>query len=184
MTEQELRKLIREELSALNEDRNDPTKMFDQSTVDKISNDIKKMVKFEDGYNASFDYKEYRFGDGSGGFAFKWNHSRQQGGQIGISLNNDGKHEYYSHSWYDKKNTGITPSSTKPFKFKGNPIVWEDFTNEHLLEFWKKVKSSIKKNEAGANKSLSDEAKAQSDYYKGKASTGRIGYGLTQQPRR
>ena len=185
MTEQELRKLIREELSALNEDRNDPTKMFDQSSVDKISNDIKKMVKFEDGYNASFNYKEYRFKDGSGGFSFLWNHSRQHGGQIGVGFDVEGKHQYYSYSWYDKSLHGnATASDTKPFKFKGNPIVWEDFTNEHLLEFWKKVKSDIKKNEKDAHDALSKEAKAQGDYYKGKASTGRIGYGLTQQPRR
>ena len=83
MTEQELRKLIREELSMLNEG-NEPTKMFDPSTVDGISDEIKKMVKFEDGYNSSFNYNEYRFKDGSGGFSFKWNHYRNKGGQIGV----------------------------------------------------------------------------------------------------
>ena len=59
----------------LNEDRFDPSKMFDNSTVQKIANEIKKMIKFKDGFNASFTYSEFRFGDGTGGFAFKWEHS-------------------------------------------------------------------------------------------------------------
>ena len=42
----------------------------------------------------------------------------------------------------------------------------------------------MKKNETLAKKALSDEAKAQSDYYANKPDTGRIGYGLSQQPRK
>ena len=42
----------------------------------------------------------------------------------------------------------------------------------------------IKKNEAGAQKALDREAKAQSDHYGSKSDTGRIGYGLSSQPRR
>jgi hypothetical protein len=169
----------------LNEDRNDPTKMFDQSTVNKIANEIKKMIKFKDGYNASFGYSEFRFGDGSGGFSFKWEHSRHKGGQIGVSFQTNGNHKYYSYSWYDKKYTGsATNNNPKPFKFKGKPVVWKDFTNDHLLEFWKKIKGDIKKNEAGAKAALDAEAKGQAAHYGAKADTGRIGYGLTQQPRR
>lgn len=171
----------------LNEDRNDPTKMFDQSTVNKIAADIKKITnwKKESYGNQSFEYSEFRFGSGEGGFGFKWNHSRNMGGQIGASFNKNGKHQYYSYSYYDKKRSGsATVDSMKPFKFKGNPMVWKDFTNDHLLEFWKKVKGDIKKNEAGAKAALDKEAKAQSDYYGSKADTGRIGYGLSSQPRR
>ena len=170
----------------LNEDRNDPTKMFDQSTVNKIAADIKKMVKFKGGYNASFDYTEHRFSTGSGGFSFKWNHARNWGGQIGVSFDQkSGNHRYYAYSYYDKKYTGsATVNSMKPFKFKGKPMEWKDFTNDHLLQFWKKVKGEIKKNEAGAQKALDQEAKAQSDYYGSKSDTGRIGYGLSSQPRR
>ena len=188
MTEQELRKLIREELSTLNETmRVDQTKMFEQSTITKTINEIKKLLKWKDEQygNQSFDYTEYRFGDGSGGFSFKWNHSRNWGGQIGISFQTNGNHKYYSYSWYDKKYTGsATTNNSKPFKFKGKPMVWKDFTNDHLLEFWKKVKGDIKKNEAGAKAALDKEAKSQSDYYGSKADTGRIGYGLSSQPRR
>ena len=42
----------------------------------------------------------------------------------------------------------------------------------------------IVKNEKGAQADLDKEAKAQADYYGSKAKTGRIGYGLTSQPRR
>ena len=124
----------------LNEDRSDPTKMFDQSTVDKIAADIKKLAKWEKKMygNQSFEYSEYRFSTGGGGFSFKWDHARNWGGQIG----------------------------------------------DHLLQFWKKVKGDIKKNEAGAKASLDQEAKAQSAHYGSKSNTGRIGYGLSSQPRR
>ena len=171
----------------LNEDRSDPTKMFDQSTVDKITSDIKKLAnwKKESYGNQSFEYSEFRFGSGEGGFSFKWYHARNWGGQIGVSFGKDGNHKYYSYSWYDKKKTGSADvNGMKPFKFKGNPKVWKDFTNDHLLEFWKKVKGEIKKNEAGAKAALDKEAKAQSDYYGSKADTGRIGYGLSSQSRR
>ena len=168
----------------LNEDRFDQSKMFDNSTVQKIANEIKKMIKFKDGFNASFTYSEFRFGDGTGGFAFKWEHSNHKGGQIGVSFAKNGMHKYYCHSWYDKKHIGITSDGGKTFKFKGMPLVWTHFNNAHLLEFWNKTKSAIKKNEKGAQDYLDKEAKAQSDYYGSKAKTGRIGYGLTSQPRR
>ena len=171
----------------LNEDRMDQTKMFDTSTVNKIATDIKKLAnwKKEQYGNQSFDYSEFRFGDGSGGFAFKWAHARNWGGQIGVSFDTKGKHKYYNYSYYDKKRTGsATVDSMKPFVFKGKPMVWKDFTNDHLLEFWKKVKGDIKKNEAGSQAALDKEAKAQSDYYGKKADTGRIGYGLSSQPRK
>ena len=167
----------------LNEDRNDPTKMFDQSTVNKIAADIKKIIKFEDGYNASFGYKEFRFSDKTGGFSFNWEHSRHMGGSFGLSLRKTGKHLWYCSSYYSKKYTGITSDPGKQFKFKGNPVSWEDFNNDHLLAIWKKAKPMIAKNEKGAQADLDKEAKAQSDYYGSKAKTGRIGYGLSSQPR-
>ena len=170
---------------SINEARIDQSKMFDQGLVDGIINQIREITGIlEDEYNSDVGYSEYRFGDGSGGFAFKWNHSRHLGGQIGVSFKADGNHKFYAYSWYDKKHIGITSDSdSQSFNFKGNPIVWRDFNDSHLQEFWAKVKPMIQKNEAGAQKVLDAEAKAQSDYYGAKADTGRIGYGLTQQPR-
>tara|TARA_R110001592_G_scaffold334501_1_gene618886 strand:+ start:664 stop:1191 length:528 start_codon:yes stop_codon:yes gene_type:complete len=168
----------------LNEDRFDQSKMFDDSSLKKIADEIKKMVKWEKGYQASFDYSEYRFGDGTGGFAFKWLHNRNKGGSFGLTLNKNGKHSMYCYSYYGKHYTGIESSPGKYFKFKGNPVVWRDFNNDHLLEIWKKSKSMITKNEKGANAALDKEAKAQAAYYGNKSDTGRIGYGLSSQPRR
>ena len=173
----------------LNEDRNDPTKMFDQSTVNMIAAQIKKLIKYEDGYNTSFNYKEFRFGDKTGGWSFTWNHYRNKGGSVGVSLRKDGSHKFASFSYYDKKYASVANATNDnekklTWKFKGNPVSWEDFNNDHLLQFWKKVKSDIKKNEKKAQEYLDKEAKAQSDYYGSKAKTGRIGYGLSSQPRR
>ena len=115
----------------------------------------------------------------------KWEDGVPVTKKIGVTFGKDGNHKYYSYSWYDKKYTGsATTNNSKPFKFKGNPVEWKDFTNDHLLQFWKKVKGEIKKNEAGAKAALDKEAKAQSDYYGSKSDTGRIGYGLSSQPRR
>ena len=170
----------------LNEDRMDNSKMFDQSTVNNIVSDIKKLIKWkkEQYGNQSFDYSEFRFGDGTGGFSFTWKHSRNYGGSFGLSLNKNGKHSMYCYSYYDKHYTGIESSPGKTFKFKGNPVAWRDFNNDHLLAIWKKSKSMIKNNEKGAQAALDKEAKAQSAYYGAKADTGRIGYGLSSQPRR
>ena len=169
----------------LNEDRSDPTKMFDQSLVDSIENEIRKITGIlEDKDGAYVEYTEYRFKGGSGGFSFKWAHARNWGGQIGVSFNGSFGHKYYAYSWYDKNLTGsATADNMELFKFKGNPVEWKDFNSNHLLQFWKKVKGEIKNNEAGAKAALDQEAKSQSDYYGAKADTGRIGYGLTQQPR-
>ena len=101
--------------------------MFDQSTVNKIAADIKKIAnwKKESYGNQSFDYTEHRFGDGSGGFSFKWAHARNWGGQIGLTFGKDGNHKYYSYSWYDKKYTGSAthttrkPSSSKVIQLNG-----------------------------------------------------------------
>jgi hypothetical protein len=170
----------------LNEDRFDQSKMFDQSTVNKIADEIKKIAKWKkESYgNQSFDYTEYRFGDGSGGFQFKWLHARNWGGSFGLSLNPRGKHSVYCYSYYDKKYTGIESSPGKFFKFTGNPSEWRDFENQNLLEVWKKYKSMITKNEKGAKAALDKEAKAQAAHYGSKSDTGRIGYGLSSQPRR
>tara|TARA_R110000744_G_scaffold6023_1_gene21246 strand:- start:190 stop:753 length:564 start_codon:yes stop_codon:yes gene_type:complete len=171
----------------LNEDSFDSSKMFDNSTVKKIAADIKKMVKFKDGYNASFSYSEYRFGDKTGGFSFKWNHSRHKGGSFGMGLRKGGNHVWYCHSYYDKKHIGPWNGGSGeklPVKLKGNPIEWPDMTNDHLVSLWNKAKPMISKNEKVAQKYLDAEAKAQSDYYGKKSDTGRIGYGLSSQPRR
>ena len=168
----------------LNEDRFDQSKMFNNSTVKKIADEIKKMVKFKGDSRLNFSYTEHRFASGDGGFSFKWNHSKNWGGQIGINIDDTkSNHSYYNYSYYGNSKTGIF-RFMKPFKFKGDPAEWKDFNNDHLLAFWKKMKPMIKKNEAASKAALDAEAKAQSDYYGKKSDTGRIGYGLSSQPRR
>jgi hypothetical protein len=171
----------------LNESKDiDTSKMFEQSTVNKIADEIEKITKWkkEQYGNTSFEYDEFRFGDGTGGFQFKWLFSRNYGGSFGLSLSRTGKHSVYCYSYYDKHYTGIESSPGKVFKFKGNPVAWRDFNNDHLLAVWKKFKSMIAKNTKGAKADLDKEIKKQQAYYGAKADTGRIGYGLSSQPRR
>ena len=104
----------------LNEDRMDQSKMFDNSTVQKIASEIKKITKWKEGWNADFEYTEYRFSDGTGGFKFLWEHARLHSGRFGISLREDGKHDVYCISRYDKTSFG---KENIPMKLDGNPII-------------------------------------------------------------
>ena len=161
-------------------ERIEQTKIFNSSTVNKVVADIRKITGIKDGYNTSVDYKEFRFGDGSGRFTFTWEKSRHWGGNFGLSLRKNGNHEFYCRSWYDKKYFGKQGMSAN---LKSKAATWKELTDADLLQLWKKAKSMMVKNEKESQKALDAEAKAQSDYYGSKAKTGRIGYGLTQQPR-
>ena len=168
----------------LNEGRIDQSKVFDQSEVDRIIGEVREITDIlEDTYNKDVQYKEFRFGDGTGGFQFQWDHGgRRWGGRFGLSLKEDGAHKLSALSYYD--NSSFGSEDIKP----NNPIIldvetWKDLDTSMLTEIWSQLKPMVIKNEAAARESLSREAKAQSDYYKGKADTGRIGYGLSSQPR-
>ena len=168
----------------LNEGRIDQSQIFDQSEVDRIIGEVREITDIlEDTYNKDVQYKEFRFGDGTGGFQFQWDHGgRRWGGRFGLSLKEDGAHKLSALSYYD--NSSFGSEDIKP----NNPIIldvetWKDLDTSMLVSIWSQLKPMVIKNEAAARESLSREAKAQSDYYKGKADTGRIGYGLSSQPR-
>ena len=161
----------------LNEGRIDQSKVFDQSEVDRIIGEVREITGIlEDTYSKDVQYKEFRFDDGTGGFQFQWSHSRNWGGRFGLSLKENGAHKLSALSYYDRSSSGS--EDIKP----NNPIIldvetWKDLDTSMLTEIWSQLKPMVIKNEAAARESLSREAKAQSDYYKGKADTGRIGYG-------
>jgi len=166
------------------ESRIDQSKVFDQSEIDRIIGEVREITDIlEDTYNADVNYKEFRFDDGTGGFQFQWAHARNWGGRFGLSLNENGAHELSALSYYDKSSSGS--ENIRP----NNPIIldietWKDLDTSMLVEIWSQLKPMVIKNEAAAREALSREAKAQSDYYGSKADTGRIGYGLSSQPRR
>jgi len=166
------------------ESRIDQSKVFDQSEVDRIIGEVREITGIlEDTYNKDVEYKEFRFDDGTGGFQFQWDHGGAKwGGRFGLSLNEDGAHKLSALSYYD--NSSFGSEDIKP----NNPIIldvetWKDLDTSMLAEIWSQLKPMVIKNEAAARKALSREAKAQADYYRGKADTGRIGYGLSSQPR-
>jgi hypothetical protein len=167
----------------LTESRIDQSKVFDQSEVEEIVGEIREITGIlEDKYGANVEYSEYRFSDGTGGFSFKWAHSRNWGGRFGLSLRKDGNHKLEAISWYDKSKYGsedIKSGNTNVQNIK----TWRDLDNSMLISIWAQLQTLVKKNEVEAEKALSREAKAQSDYYGAKADTGRIGYGLSSQPR-
>ena len=156
-----LRDILNEVLS----EASDQTKIFDQGSLNDIEKQIRKEVgilKDETMYNKRVEYSEYRFSNGTGGFKFAWSHNRSQGGNLGLTLAKDGNHTLYTQSWYGKNKFG--DENIDPKKL---PTPQKD----------------IKKNEAGAQAALDAEAKGQAAHYGAKADTGRIGYGLSSQPR-
>ena len=167
----------------LAESRIDQSKVFDQSEVEEIIGEIREITGIlEDKYGANVGYSEHRFSDGAGGFSFKWAHSRNWGGRFGLSLREDGNHKLEAISWYDKSKYGSEDIKSGNTNVQ-NIETWRDLDNSMLISIWAQLQTLVKKNEVEAEKALSREAKAQSDYYGAKADTGRIGYGLSSQPR-
>ena len=167
----------------LNETKIDQSKMFDQSEVDEIIGEIREITGIlEDKYSSDVGYSEYRFGDGTGGFSFKWSHARNWGGRFGLSIKENGDHKLSALSWYDKSSSGsenIKPGNTNV----QNITTWEDLDNSMLISIWAQLQPMVIQNEINAKASLDKEAKAQAEFYGKKADTGRIGYGLSSQPR-
>ena len=170
------------EQSYLKESRVDQSKIFDQSEIEEIIGEIREITGIlEDRFNSDVEYQEFRFSSGEGGFSFQWSHSRQMGGRFGLSINKDGNYlsaiSYYSKKYFGKEK--IKSSNT----FVQNIETWRDLNNEMLISIWAQLEPMVVQNEINTKAALSAEAKAQADYYGSKAKTGRIGYGLTQQPR-
>ena len=167
----------------LNEGRIDQSQVFDQSEVDRIMGEIREITGIlEDTYNKDVQYKEFRFDDGTGGFQFQWKHGVKWGGRFGLSLKEDGARKLSALSYYD--NSSFGSENIRSNELANSSIeTWKDLDTSMLVEIWSQLKPMVIKNEAGARKALSREAKAQADYYRGKADTGRIGYGLSSQPR-
>ena len=181
-----LKKILQEVLI-----ENAQTKIFDQGSLNDIEKQIRKEVgilKDDSMMDQKVEYTEYRFGDGTGGFKFAWSHNRNQGGMLGLSLRRDGNHMLYNQSWYGKNKFGdenIDPKKlpTPQKDFLRHIRTWEDLDNLTMQTIVTVLSKDIKKNEAGAQAALDAEAKGQAAYYGAKADTGRIGYGLSSQPR-
>jgi hypothetical protein len=161
----------------------DQTKIFSQSLVDSIENEIRKITGIlEDKFKANVRYSEFRFSDGTGGFDFKWTHGVKWGGGFGLSLRENGDHVLSARSYY-----GNEEFSNEWVNYSGDLDIdvdtWKDLNDSHLKLMWSKAKPSIVNQEKNSREALDKEAKAQSDYYGAKADTGRIGYGLSSQPR-
>ena len=167
----------------LNETKIDQSKMFDQSEVDEIIGEIREITGIlEDKYSSDVGYSEYRFGDGTGGFSFKWSHARNWGGRFGLSIRENGEPKLSALSWYDKSSSGSENIKSGNTNVQ-NITTWEDLDNSMLVSIWAQLQPMVIQNEINAKASLDKEAKAQAEFYGKKADTGRIGYGLSSQPR-
>jgi len=161
------------------------TKIFDQGALQDSMKQIRKMVGIEEadeqGYsNKKVRYSEFTFKDGTGGFSFKWEHGVKWFGRLSLSIKSDGSHEIETLSRYGNKEFGQT---VKNQNYLRELRTWRDLTNLNQQTIITKAKMSIKKNEEDARQAFEQDAKDQAAYYGAKSDTGRIGYGLSSQPR-
>ena len=169
------------------------TKIFDQGSLQDSMKQIRKLVGIEEAdekwpSNKKDEYDEYRFGDGSGGFAFKWERGVKHFGRLGLSLNKDGRHYLYAVSYYDGKKFGdekIDPRKlpTPNKDFLRHIRTWKDLDNLTMQTIVTVLSKDVIKNEKDAQKAFEQDAKGQADFYGsgGKGyykQSGRIGAGL------
>ena len=158
------------------------TKIFDRGALNQTVSRIEKLV------GADVEYEEYRFGDGTGGFKFSWEHGVKHFGNLGLSLSKDGNHNLYASSMYNNKRFGnekIDPRKlpTPQKDFLRHIRTWKDLDNLLMTTIVTVLSKDVKKNEADANKAFEQDRKGQQDFYGsgGKGyykQSGRIGAGL------
>tara|TARA_R110001599_G_scaffold41381_2_gene125205 strand:- start:3934 stop:4761 length:828 start_codon:yes stop_codon:yes gene_type:complete len=170
---------------SINEAEQLDTKIFDRGALQDSMKQIRKMVGIEEAdekwpSSKKVRYKEFTFKDGTGGFQFNWEHGVKWGGRLSLSIKSDGSHEIETLSRYDNKSFGQT---VKNQNYLRDLKTWRDLTNLNQQTIITKAMMSIKKNEEDARKTFEQDAKDQAAYYGAKADTGRIGYGLSSQPR-
>jgi len=158
------------------------TKIFDQGALNSTVRRIEKLV------GTDVEYTEHRFGDGTGGFSFKWEHGVKHFGNLGVSVRKDGNHMLYASSMYNGKRFGdekIDPKKlpTPAKDFLRGIRTWKDLDNLTMGTIVSVLEEFVKKNEEDANKAFEQDRKGQQDFYGsgGKGyykQDGRIGAGL------
>ena len=119
---------------------------------------------------------------GDGGFTFSWEHGNRWYGSYHFSVRTN-KTEV--KTTYDNVVTRKTfGQETKGDRFTKDVKSYTDLNDKILKGQFNSIKAVIAKNEKAANKEFEKDRDAQADYYGSKAQTGRIGYGLSSQPRR
>jgi len=164
------------------------TKIFDQGALQDSMKQIRKLVGIEEadeGFShPSVEYSEFRFKDGSGGFQFQWEHGVKRYGRLSLSISSparNSKVEVTVLSAYDKK---VFENKVSNQNYLRNIKTWRDLDNLTMQTVISKSDSLIKKFEKQSYAELEKDRDAQAAFYGSRAKTGRIGYGLTQQPRK
>jgi len=162
------------------------TKIFDQGSLNDIVKQIQKMLFPH--IDPEVEYTEHRFGDGTGGFRFSWEHGVKWFGSLGLSLRKDGNHMLYASSMYNGKRFGnekIDPKKlpTPQKDFLRHIRTWKDLDNLTMQTIITVLKKDVIKNEEDANKAFEQDRQGQMDFYGGGGKgyfkqKGRIGYGL------
>jgi len=170
------------------------TKIFDQGSLQDSMKQIRKLVGIEEAdekfpSKKKVEYNEFRFSDGSGGFQFQWEHGVKRYGRLSLSITSPARGKSFGQSKVDV--TVMSAYGDKKFDNKvsnqsylKNIKTWRDLDNLTMQTVISKSDSLITKFEKQSYAELEKDRDAQAAYYGSKSDTGRIGYGLTQQPRK
>ena len=162
-------------------ERFDDSKIFSNSLVKKVASDIHKMFP-KNQKDTKVDYKEFRFANGDGGFSFTWEHGHRWYGSYHFSVGTNKTEVKTTYNNVASKKT--FGQETKGDRFTKDIKSWKELDDKMLKGHFKMIKAVIAKNEKAAHKEFEKDRDAQAAYYGSKAQTGRIGYGLSSQPRR
>ena len=162
-------------------ERFDDSKIFSNALVKKVASDIQKMFPKSE-RDTKVEYKEFRFVGGDGGFNFSWEHGNRWYGSYHFSVRTNKTEVKTTYDNVASKKT--FGQETTGDKFTKDVKSYKDLNDKILKGHFKMIKAVIAKNEKDAHKEFEKDRDAQAAYYGSKAQTGRIGYGLSSQPRR
>ena len=168
------------------------TKIFDQGALQDSMKQIRKQVGIEEdgrGNHNYVRYNEFRFSDGSGGFQFQWEHGVKRSGRLSLSFTSPARGKSFGQSKVtvsvvSRYGDKVFDNDVSNQSYLKNIKTWRDLDNLTMQTVISKSDSLITKFEKQSYAELEKDRDAQAAFYGAKADTGRIGYGLTQQPRR
>ena len=173
------------------------TKIFDQGALQDSMKQIRKLVGIEEdgrGNHNYVRYNEFRFSDGSGGFNFEWSHSIKRSGRLSLSIDSPARGKSFGQSKVtvsvvSRYGDKVFDNDVSNQSYLKNIKTWRDLDNLTMQTVISKSDSLIKKFEKQAYAEFEKDRADQQAFYSGGdkgyfKQSGRIGYGLSSQPRR
>ena len=175
------------------------TKIFDQGSLQDSMKQIRKLVGIEEAdekfpSKKKVEYNEFRFSDGSGGFQFQWEHGVKRYGRLSLSITSPARGKSFGQSKVtvsvvSRYGDKVFDNEVSNQSYLKNIKTWRDLDNLTMQTVISKSDSLITKFEKQAYAEFEKDRADQQAFYSGGGKgyfkqSGRIGYGLSSQPRK